>query len=128
MRTGGTRQSTWPVVARAGVHRSHHKEIFKHTSLALGEKERKGKLLSSVLYGVVRKVAVERRTDRAKLDNVIIIRGRLRCYSVEEAGVHELLQEELDVSQLRVLDAERLQHAKVTILDCHEHGAQVFQV
>lgn len=57
-----------------------------------------------------------------------VVRGRLRCYSVEEAGVHKLLEEEFHVSKLRVLNAEGFEHAEVSIFDCHEDGAEVFQV
>lgn len=62
------------------------------------------------------------------MDNVVVIRGRLRCYSVEEAGVHQFLQEKLDVAELGVLDSEGFEHAQVSVLDCHEDGAEVFQV
>lgn len=62
------------------------------------------------------------------MDDVVIFRGRLRRYSVKEAGVDELLQEELNVSEFRVLDSERFEHAEVAVLNRHEHGAQMFQI
>lgn len=57
-----------------------------------------------------------------------MVRGRLRCYSVEETGVHQFLEEELYVSELGVLDAEGFKHAEVAVLHRHEDGAEVLQV
>lgn len=48
--------------------------------------------------------------------------------SVQKAGVHQLLEEELDITQLGVLYAQRFQHAQVAVFHRHENGAQVFQV
>lgn len=62
------------------------------------------------------------------MDDVVVVRGRLRCYSVEKTGIDQFLQEKLDVTKLRVLDAEGLEHAEVAVLHSHEDGAQVFQV
>lgn len=59
---------------------------------------------------------------------VIKSRSRIWRYSVEETGVDQFLQEELHVAQLGVLDAQRLQHAKVPVLHRHENRAQMFQV
>lgn len=58
----------------------------------------------------------------------VVVRGRLRCYSVEETGVDQLLEKEFDVSELRVLDAEGFEHAEVAIFDSHKDGAKMFQV
>lgn len=40
---------------------------------------------------------------------------------VEEAGVDQLLQEELDIAEFGVLDAQTLEHAEVAILYGHEN-------
>lgn len=56
------------------------------------------------------------------------LRSRLGRYSVEEARVDQLLEEELDVAELRVLDPEGLEHAQVPVFHGHEHGAKVLQV
>lgn len=97
--------------------------VIKHSTISQGLKRGKEILLSPVFNGVVRKIAVERRADGGKLDDRIIIRGRLRCYSVEETGVHQFLQKEFHVSEFRIFDAEGLEHAKVTVLHCHEDRA-----
>lgn len=47
---------------------------------------------------------------------------------VEEASVNQLLQEELDIAEFGVLDAQTLEHAEVAILYSHEDWAKVFQV
>ena len=47
---------------------------------------------------------------------------------VEEASFDELLEEELDVADLRVLDAEIRQDAHVAVLDAGEDRAQVVDV
>lgn len=47
---------------------------------------------------------------------------------VEEAGLDELLEKELDVADLRVFDAEVRQHAHVAVLHAREDRAQVLDV
>lgn len=85
-------------------------------------------LISLILKRIVGKIAVERGADRTKLDDVVIVRGRLRRYSVEKTGVDQLLQEKFDVAEFVVLDAEGFQHAEVTVLDRHEDRAEVFEI
>lgn len=60
--------------------------------------------------GVVRKIAVEGRAEGSVLDDVVVVRGWLRRYSVEESGVDQLLEEELDIAELVVLDAQGFEH------------------
>ena len=47
---------------------------------------------------------------------------------IQKSGVDEFLQEELDVAELRVLDAERLEEADVAVLHRHEDRPQVADV
>lgn len=47
---------------------------------------------------------------------------------IEESGVDELLKEELDVAELRVLDPEWLEESNVPVLNGHEDGPQVADV
>lgn len=48
---------------------------------------------------------VELRQNR---HGVVVGWSRTWCYSIEETGVDEFLEEKLDVAQLRVFDAQRL--------------------
>lgn len=48
--------------------------------------------------------------------------------SVEEAGVDQLLEKEFDIPELRVLDAQRLEHAQVAVLNGQEHRPQVLEI
>lgn len=47
---------------------------------------------------------------------------------IQKARVHQFLQKELDISQFRVLDAQRFQHAQIAVFDGHEHRTQMFQI
>ena len=49
-------------------------------------------------------------------------------FLVEEACVDKLLQEELDVAQLRVFDTERFEHPDVSVFNSKEHGAEMLHI
>ena len=40
---------------------------------------------------------------------------------IQKSGIDQLFQEEFDISQFRVLDSQRFQHANVTIFNCQEN-------
>ena len=42
---------------------------------------------------------------------------------IEESCVDQFFQEELDVPQFRILDAQRLEHAQVAVFNGHKHRA-----
>lgn len=85
-------------------------------------------LLSPESYGVIGQVAIEGGAYGGKVDNRVVFRGRLRCYSVKETGVNQFLQEKLDVSEFRILDAKRFKHAQVAVLYSHKDRAEVFEI
>jgi len=72
------------------------------------------------------KIRIELRTNGT--DCVIERRRVFGRNSIQESSVDELFQEKLDISQLRVLDAERLEHAQVAILNSHKDGTKMLQI
>ena len=49
-------------------------------------------------------------------------------FLVEESCVDELLQEELYVTQLRILDTERFQHPNIPIFNSKKHRTEVLDI
>ena len=42
---------------------------------------------------------------------------------IQETGINQFFEEKFDVSELRVLNPERLQQTDVSVLDSHEDGS-----